>query len=80
MGVTEAEAAYLHAVQLQQDALASALRAFAKWFATEWQQTREQWEKETAEPAPSPDWFAGRAEGVRSAEDAVEFFIGEVGI
>ncbi len=78
MAFSEGEAAYQDALRLQEEALADALRAFAKWFAAEWQQTREQWQKESAEPAPSQDWFDGRAAGVSSAKDAVEFFLGDI--
>ena len=53
------------------------LRAFADWFAKEWQMTPEQWREAFADPAPSKAWFEGYNAGVESARTALDIFIDE---
>jgi len=53
------------------------LKAFADWFAKEWQMTPEQWREAFADPAPSKMWFEGYNAGVESARTALDIFIDE---
>lgn len=75
----EAIAANAEALQQIEEAYREGIRAFAQWFAKNWQQSREEWIREISEEPPSQEWFDGRAAGVESAVDAVEFYFGEVG-
>lgn len=70
-------AEYQSAVAGIEEAHKEALRAFADWFAKEWQSSREQWQKEFAEPAPKGDWFDGWNAGVASVTDALDVFLGD---
>lgn len=72
-------AEYETALAKLHEAHTDGVRAFAKWFAEHWQQTREEWIRESAAAPPSQAWFDGRKAGVESAVDAVEFYFGEVG-
>lgn len=59
-----------------EDSYRRGIRAFAEWFAKEWQITPEQWGREFAEPAPGgPEWFAGHNAGVEGALVAVDHFL-----
>lgn len=68
---------YEDALWNMQESYKDGIRAFAKWFAKEWQLSPEQWIKDYAEDPPSQEWFAGRNAGVQSVVDAVDCFIGE---
>lgn len=54
-----------------------ALRAFVKYFVTNWKATKEEWVKAFDVPAPTDEWFLGFGAGVDSAEGCLEHFFGD---
>lgn len=68
---------YGSAVEGLEVAYKAGLRAFAKWFATEWQLTREEWVKAYAEPPPSDEWFRGHNAGVEAVLMGCDHFLGD---
>ena len=70
-------AEFQNAVDAIERSYREGLRAFADWFAKEWQLTPEGWRKAFADPVPSKEWFEGYAAGVESAGAALDTFIDE---
>jgi hypothetical protein len=70
-------AEFQNAVDAIERSYRQGLRAFAEWFAKEWQLTPEGWRKAFADPVPSEDWFDGYNAGVESARTALDTFIDE---
>lgn len=73
----EPSAEYQAAVADAQDAVGRAVRAFAAYFAAEWQMSRDEWLKAYADPLPKGDWFDGYNAGVESALAAADSFLGD---
>ena len=65
------------AVEALERSYRQGLKAFAEWFAKEWQMTPEQWCEAFADPVPSEKWFEGYNAGVESARTALDIFIDE---
>ena len=72
------EAEYQAAVADLEECYKAGLRAFAKWFAREWQQSRESWIKAYSDPVPSDDWFVGWNAAVAGIEGALDVFLGDM--
>ena len=70
-------AEFQNAVDALERSYRDGLRAFAEWFAKEWQLTPEGWRKAFADPVPSEEWFEGYAAGVESVGPALDTFIDE---
>jgi hypothetical protein len=70
-------AEFQDAIQSLDDALRAGVKAFAKWYAREWQTNREQWLREYADPPPEGDWFDGFNAGVEAVEGAAKMFLDE---
>ena len=70
-------AEFQNAVDAIERSYRQGLKAFAEWFAKEWQMTPEQWCEVFADPVPSKEWFEGYNAGVESAGPALDTFIDE---
>lgn len=57
--------------------LKAGIRAFAQWFAREWQMDAKAWARDFDAPVPSDDWFNGHNTGVESALLAVDTFLND---
>lgn len=76
--VSEPVAEFQQAVTDLDDCYRRGVRAFAVWFAKEWQITPEQWRHDYAEEPPGgEEWFRGHNTGVEGALMAVDQFLDE---
>lgn len=74
----EPEAEFQQCIIDVEDTLRRAIRAFAEWYAKEWQITAEQWKRDYADPLPGgPEWFAGYNAGVEAITGAADSFLGD---
>lgn len=53
------------------------VRAFAKYFVTEWLIDRKGWENSYSEPWPGDEYMKGFNAGVEAAESACDSFLGD---
>lgn len=68
---------YSTAVSSIENAFRDALKAYVKWHAKNWTMTREQWDKSTAGPPPTGDYFDGYNAGIEAAKDSIDAFLDE---
>ncbi len=60
-----------------EDSYRIGIRAFAEWFAESWKISREEWERDYVEKAPSEEWFSGHNAGVEGVLMAADAFLDE---
>ena len=68
---------YQSAISDLNECCRAGVRAFAKYYAKEWQISREQWLKSYAEPCPSDEYLKGFNAGCEAVEAACDSFLGE---
>lgn len=77
-GVFKEAAEYQAAIADLDDCFRRGIRAFAAWYATEWQLNPAQWKREFADPVPGgEEWFAGYNAGVEGVILAADSFLDE---
>lgn len=74
---TSASAEFSDVLDTLQDALRSAIKAFAAHYAADGKITREQWIKWNADEVPSQEYLDGFNAGVESVVSGAETFLDE---
>ena len=75
--MSDESAEYQAAVRALQDNYKAGIRAFAEWFAKNWQISPEEWAKSFGEPLPAEAWLKGYNAGVESVLGALDSFLGD---
>ncbi len=76
--MTEPEAEFQSALNAIEDEYRRGIKAFAQWYSQEWRLTKEQWEREYADPLPGgPEWFKGYNAGIEAVLMACDQFLDE---
>lgn len=72
-----ADPTYDTAIYDLEEALKTALRAYAKWHTENWNMSKEQADKEFNDPPKSQDYWDGYSAGIESTLASIDFFLDE---
>lgn len=70
-------AEYQQAIIDLNETFRAGIRAFAAWFAADFQTSPAQWRHAYSDPRPTDEWFTGYNAGVESVMTAADLFLDE---